>query len=138
MTTRSILVIDDEESWLRFMRRVLADCGYEVHTALTCAAGLELAVQLEPDCILLDFHLTDGDAVSVCAALNSGENTRGLPVIVISGDPAAEIAAYAECRAAAFLEKGTRCTQTIPAAIERILRERHGAPAIGGCAKIQE
>lgn len=127
MTSRSILVVDDQSSWLKFMRRLLTGCGYEVNTARTCADGIRLGAQLKPDCILLDFHLTDGDAVSVCAALNACEITRRIPVIVISGDPAAETAAYAECRAAVFLEKGTGCVQTIPAAIERILSEKRAA-----------
>lgn len=130
MTRRTILVIDDQANWLKVMRRLLAGFDHEVHTALTCAEGIRLAVQLKPDCILLDFHLTDGDALSVCAALNSNEITNGIPVIVISGDPAAEIVAYSRCRAVAFIEKGSDCVQAIPATIERILLDKRAAVQI--------
>lgn len=130
MGTRSILVIDDEAGWLKFTRRLLTGCGWKVHTALTCAEGIHLAAQLKPDCILLDFHLQDGDAVSVCAALKASVITNGIPIIIISGDSAAEFAAYAECRAAAFLEKGARCVQAIPALIERVLLDKSRSAAL--------
>lgn len=127
MTTRTILVIDDEASWLRLMHRLLPGCGYEVHTALNCADGIRLAAQLKPDCILLDFHLPDGNALSVAGALHADEITNGIPIIVISGDPAAEIAAYSGCRASAFIQKGTNCVQVIPAALESILLHKCAA-----------
>lgn len=127
MTTPAILVIDDAETWLRLMRRLLAHSGYEVHTALTCAEGINLAARLKPDCILLDFHLPDGDARSVCAALNSSEITNGIPVVIISGDPAVESSACDECRAAAFLDKGTDCVKDIPATIAGILLKKRSS-----------
>mgnify|MGYP001290716874 CR=1 FL=1 len=118
---KSILVIDDEVVWHRLLTRVLRELGYDVYTAATCAEGVRLAGLQKPDCIVLDFHLTDGDAVLVCAALKANEQTAGIPVVVFSSDPAAEITAYAECKAAYFVLKGTRSITDLPLVIGSVL-----------------
>lgn len=121
MEKLSILIIDDDLIWHNLIRRFLAGTGYEVYTAATCADGIKQAALLKPDCIILDFHLTDGDAVCVCSALKSDDTTKKIPVIIFSSNPAAEIIAYTQCRAASFLLKGTTALETLPAAIAKIL-----------------
>lgn len=121
MTCQSILVIDDEECWGRLLARLLNEIGYHVHTAATCAEGVRLAKLHKPDCIILDFHLKDGDAVSVCSALKANESAAKIPVIIFSSDPAAEITAYAECKAAYFVLKGTRSITDLPVVIRSVL-----------------
>ena len=121
MARRSILIIDDAVIWRRLLRRVLSGTGYAVYAAATCAAGLKSAELHKPDCIVLDFHLTDGDAVSVCSALKANKSLQKTPVIICSSDPEAEITAYAECKAAYFILKGTRLVIDLPRVIEGVL-----------------
>ena len=122
MTEQSILVIDDEITWHKLIKRLLAGIGYKVYTAATCAEGVKLAEIHKPDCIILDFHLTDGDAVSVCSAIKSNENIKKTPIIIFSSDLDAETTAYAQCQADNFILKGPEALEKLPAAIGRILR----------------
>lgn len=116
---QKILVIDDDPYWHRLLGRIFA--GYEVFSAVSCAEGVDKAAFHRPDCILLDFHLNDGDAVLVCSELRKNEAVKGIPVIVVSSDPAAEIIAYAECRARCFILKGTRSFLTLPDIVAEVL-----------------
>ena len=72
MVKRKILVIDDEPFWYKLFRRLFGETGYDFHAAVSCADGVRMAEKHKPDCILLDFHLRDGDAVTVCSALKGG------------------------------------------------------------------
>lgn len=121
MEKRSILVIDDDLIWHKLIGGVLADAGYKIHTATTCADGVKLAALHKPDCIILDFHLTDGNAVCVCSAIKADEDLKNIPVIIFSSDPSAEITAYAQCQASYFLLKGTVALVDLPAVIAEIL-----------------
>ena len=53
----SILVVDDEESNLTVLRRVLSKAGYDVHTAASGVEGLDLARSLHPDLVLTDLKM---------------------------------------------------------------------------------
>lgn len=121
MARRSILIIDDEIIWHKLLIRFLGGAGYNVYAAATCAEGVKLAELHKPDCIVLDFHLADGDAVSVCSALRASGNIAPPPVIIFSSDPEAEITAYAQCRADNFILKGPSALPALTRAIARAL-----------------
>ena len=120
MAKRKILVIDDDLSWRRLLKRLFGGMEYDVQSAASCAEGVKMVEQHKPDCILLDFHLGDGNAVSVCSALRkSGKEV--VPVIVVSSDPDAEIPAYAECRASYFVLKGSHAMEELTTIVKKIL-----------------
>lgn len=121
---RTILIIDDEVIWLRLLKRLLSGAGCAVYTAAACAEGVRLAELYRPDCVLLNFHLSDGNAVSVCSALKANKETKTLPVIIYSSDPGVEMAAYAECRAACFILKAPGSVTKLPGVIENVLSPR--------------
>lgn len=83
MPKLKILIIDDDLFWHRLLKRLFDGRGYDIQTAANCTDGVKVAVQNKPDCILLDFHLGDGDAVSVCSALRAGGNINKTRVIVV-------------------------------------------------------
>lgn len=116
-----ILVIDDDLFWQRLHKRIFNAETYDVRTAASCKDGVRIAQEDKPDCILLDFHLKDGDAVDVCIALMNGEKRPKCPVIVVSSDPGAEITAYSECHAAYFLLKGSDTLLELPNIVMRVL-----------------
>ena len=127
MAKRKILVIDDDLSWRRLLKRLFGGMEYDVQSAASCAEGVKMVEQHKPDCILLDFHLGDGNAVSVCSALRkSGKELA--PVIVVSSDPDAEIAAYAECRASYFVLKGSHAMVELTTIVKKILHNDEVVP----------
>lgn len=89
MTQQTILVVDDEPQWLQLIPRVFKSHGYNVLTATSCAGALETLNSNRPDCAILDFNLSDGDAAVVCAAIRARKDAR-IPVVIFSSDPAAE------------------------------------------------
>lgn len=77
----NVLIIEDEQSILRFMTSLLKRNGYKVLTATTGADALLLIESHCPDLIILDLGLPDIDGISILRKLRSWSNT---PVIVVS------------------------------------------------------
>ena len=71
MSTR-ILIIEDDEAILRFLRRGLAYEGYIVDTAKDGQSGLALARDHPPDVVVLDWMLPRLDGLEVCRRLRAG------------------------------------------------------------------
>lgn len=81
---RTILCIDDEAEARELLRGYLSDEGYQVVMARSGAEGLALAIQIKPFAITLDIQMPSRDGWSVLEELKSAENTRDIPVLVIS------------------------------------------------------
>jgi len=75
------LVIEDEPQMRRFLRTSLQSQGYQVIEADTGKEGLRHAAGYNPDLILLDLGLPDGDGLAVARVLRSQRKT---PIIVLS------------------------------------------------------
>ncbi|MFO0875730.1 MAG: response regulator, partial [Phycisphaerales bacterium] len=76
-----VLVVDDEAALARALAINLRARGFEVETAGTGAAALDLVARFRPDVVLLDLGLPDLDGIEVL------EGIRGwspVPVIVLS------------------------------------------------------
>jgi two-component system response regulator MtrA len=71
VSASKILIIDDDLAMLRLVDLIAAENGYEVVSATTGAAGLRLALETEPDLVLLDLVLPDMSGVEVCRRLRS-------------------------------------------------------------------
>jgi len=76
-----ILVIEDDEEILKFIKRGLAYEGYQVETATDGQSGLTLARNSPPDLVVLDLMLPGIDGLEVCRRLRAGGNT---PVIILT------------------------------------------------------
>jgi hypothetical protein len=59
--TRTALVVDDEDQLLRLMTRVIERAGHRVHAAATGEAARRLFREHEPEIVLLDVVMPDGD-----------------------------------------------------------------------------
>ncbi len=80
MSTR-ILIIEDDEAILRFLRRGLAYEGYIVDTAPEGQSGLALARDHPPDLIVLDWMLPGLDGLEVCRRLRAGGT---VPILMLT------------------------------------------------------
>jgi len=77
----TILLIEDDGGIRSAITRALTDLGHAVATSNTGMSGLELAVDNEPDVVLLDLGLPDVDGLQVLAMLRAVSN---VPVIIIT------------------------------------------------------
>ena len=76
-----VLVVEDEPAMRRFIRASLASNGFRVIEATTAAEALSLAPSHNPEVILLDLGLPDGDGLDLTRRFR--EWTQ-VPILVIS------------------------------------------------------
>ena len=83
---RTVLIVDDHPSFREQARRLLEAEGYEVvGEADGAEAALRACRELEPELVLLDVQLPDGDGFEVAAQLGSNGD-RPAVVLVSSRD----------------------------------------------------
>jgi CheY-like chemotaxis protein/two-component sensor histidine kinase len=81
---RTALVIEDEPEFARILYGLAHDMEFRCLVGLTAEEGLELAVNENPDAILLDMRLPDRSGLSVLQQLKENPATRHIPVHVVS------------------------------------------------------
>jgi len=101
---KQILVVDDEEDILIFLQTLLEDEGYVVTTTSKGEYVEKLHNGGLPDLIVLDILLSGKDGRAIAKQLKSQEDTRHIPILVISAHPSAEQTAR-EAGAEDFLAK---------------------------------
>ena len=110
----SILVVDDYAAWRGLSGRVLREAGHVVHSAATCAEAIGAAWLHKPDCILLDFHLSDGDATTVISTVRENAGSKSTTIIVLSSDPFAEARVTGPGQADGFVLKDGKALLRLP------------------------
>jgi CheY-like chemotaxis protein len=83
--SRRILVADDNEAIQRTVGQIAQKRGHQVIHATTGASTLTLAIETQPDVIVLDMDFPDADGRDVLNRLKSDERTMHIPVVVWSG-----------------------------------------------------
>jgi two-component system, OmpR family, KDP operon response regulator KdpE len=81
VSSRRILVVDDEPQILRALKTNLSAAGYEVETAATGEEALALAATRPPDAVILDLVLPDMSGTNVTRELRTWTS---LPIVVLS------------------------------------------------------
>ena len=79
---KKILVVEDERNIVDILTFNLQREGYDTLEALDGAAGLRLALEQDPDLILLDLMLPKMDGFQVCRTLR--EQGRATPIIMLT------------------------------------------------------
>lgn len=82
--TRCVVYIEDEPEMVDLVRLILKRKNYEVIGANGGREGLDTVRRLLPDIVLLDLMMPDMDGWEVYQQLKADENTRDIPVIVIT------------------------------------------------------
>jgi len=84
MDNKKILVIEDEVSLQKSLTEFLEEEKFEVFSALDGEKGLAMAQEEKPDLILLDIILPKKDGYEVLAELKQSEQTKRIPVILLT------------------------------------------------------
>lgn len=79
-----ILVIDDDPAISELVAVNLEMAGYDVSQAKDGIKGQALAVQLQPDLVLLDLMLPKVDGFTVCQRLRRDERTADIPILMLT------------------------------------------------------
>ena len=80
----TVLFIEDEPTLQKALGDLLESEGFKVISAMDGAKGVELAKEKGADLILLDLVLPKKHGLEVLQELKEGENTKDIPVIVLT------------------------------------------------------
>lgn len=84
MNVKRIVAIEDDLAIQRVLSLALRMAGYEVKSASSGDKGLDLVLRTKPDLVLLDLMLPGLDGLAVCRRLRSEEETRSIPIIMLT------------------------------------------------------
>jgi CheY-like chemotaxis protein len=82
---RRILVADDDPETVDVIARFLTRPEYAVERAFTKNQAIEMAQQSPPDLILLNLMMEGFSGYQVVLALQGDDNTKNIPVLVVTG-----------------------------------------------------
>lgn len=81
---KKILIVDDEKDIVQIIKFNLEKAGYEVDKAYSGGSALDKIDSEKFDLILLDIMLPGIDGYEICRKLKSSEETRHIPVIMLT------------------------------------------------------
>jgi DNA-binding response OmpR family regulator len=80
----TVLVIDDQENIIEFIKLGLKYEGFLVESAADGPQGLTTAQRVNPDLIILDIMLPGMDGLEVCRRLRANPTTRDIPILMLT------------------------------------------------------
>ncbi len=127
-----VLIVDDEQAIVDFIRLGMRYEGFRVAEAGDGQAGLELAQRLRPDVIVLDILLPDADGLQVCQRLRASTATANVPILMLTAkDEVQDRVAGLESGADDYLTKPFSFEELL-ARIRALLRRQQRQLAAGG------
>lgn len=130
MSTRDILVVDDEVGIRELLSEILFDEGYLVHLAENAQQARAFRLNQCPDLVLLDIWMPDMDGLALLKEW-SAQQLLTMPVVMMSGHGTIETALEAiRVGATDFLEK--------PIALQKLLKTVLASMRQGATATLQE
>jgi len=121
-----ILFIEDESNLQKTLGSALGQEGYEVISALDGETGLRMAKEKKPDLILLDLILPRLHGLEVLKKLKEEEETKNIPVIVLTNlEGLTEIEKAIELGATTYLVKAQYSLEEIITKIKKTLTDNH-------------
>jgi DNA-binding NtrC family response regulator len=117
-----VLIVEGEKETCGVLRNYLEDKGYEVSTAGTCAATEQIWRTRRPDITVLDYSLSDGNALGLIPRLKAIDVS--IPVIILTGYGSIDLAVEAvKLGAELFLPKPAELS-TLYVLIQRSLENQ--------------
>lgn len=121
MSSKPILIVDDNPSNLKLMRVLLSGEGYEVRTALGASEALSSLAEFKPGLILMDIQMPGMDGLELTRKLKADPATAAIPVVALTAYAMAGDEARAkEVGCDAYVTKPID-TRTLPALIAKLM-----------------
>ena len=89
----SLLILDDDEPFLRRLAKAMEKRGFAVETAGSIAAGSAIATARTPAYAVIDLRLADGNGLDVVEILRSKRPDCRIVVLTVFGSIATAVAA---------------------------------------------
>lgn len=85
MTTKSVLIADDDHDLARVLALRCEGLGLQTRTAHDAMTALTFAHSQPPDLICLDVNMPGGSGLSACEMISLSEELADIPVIILTG-----------------------------------------------------
>jgi len=103
---KTVLVVDNAESFVKFLEIVLARLNYGVIRSSTVTEALGLTCLSFPDLVISEVNLPDGSGMDLLRSIRTGSPARATPFVFLSTTDSSTLRAEAaESGAQAFLTK---------------------------------
>ena len=79
-----VLIIDDSPTEVHVFRNMLKKHDIEVSVAINGEEGIEKAIEIKPDCILMDVVMPGKNGFQATRDLSRNPATSAIPVIIIT------------------------------------------------------
>lgn len=83
--TKKIMIVDDEQMIRLLVKRTLADHNYTVLEAKDGQEAIDLTLSQKPDLVIMDIMMPRKDGITALNELKANQNTRMIPVIMLTG-----------------------------------------------------
>ena len=84
MSSKRVLIVDDNVTNLKLLTCLLAPEKVEVSTATSAKSALDLLKASRPDLLLLDLQLPDMDGLELTRLLRADPAFEGLPIVAVT------------------------------------------------------
>lgn len=117
-----LLLVEDDELIVRLYEKLFKLEGFDIATANNGQAGLDHLKNDKPDVILLDVMMPEMNGLEMLSKLKEDENTKGIPVVVLTNVADVSIANEAISRGAVLsLVKSETEPEDVVASVKGVL-----------------
>jgi len=84
MDVKKILIVDDDEVFLKMLEKTLVSSGYSVFQATNGKDAIDIAKSWEPHLIILDIMMPEMDGGETALVLEKDSATQNIPIIFMT------------------------------------------------------
>ena len=85
MGRATVLVVDDDTAFRTFLRAALERAGFQVHEAHDGPSALDVALDVGPDVVLLDWRMPGESGIDTCRRMRGRAELRDTRIAMVTG-----------------------------------------------------
>ncbi|MBT3981859.1 MAG: response regulator [Bacteriovoracaceae bacterium] len=105
MSSKKILLVDDEEDILEILVEVISSLGHEVRSGADGVGAVKLYAEFKPDVFLCDTNMPGMSGLDVLKEIKEDVLSRGCKFLFITGEPDWTSSELTEMGAYGFIAK---------------------------------
>jgi len=86
MSSKTILVVDDDPDIVDYLASYLEDQGFEVSTANRSSSALAAMDEVQPDAVILDVVLPGKSGLDLLVTIRQHSQWSEVPIVVLTGN----------------------------------------------------